>query len=168
MSPVLSATIQVYSAWRILQISKSVTVCGVALLFAVGQLSGGLWSAVDQKMSTPFKISDKINGDRVSVLSWLIGTAAADIVVAMCMAITVWIPFNPRPSPITVISWLQLAQSRTAFSQTNTLMRRIHIMIIGTTCLTGVLISYIPLLPDSLFLLSCRSHHHCHALRCRS
>jgi len=37
-----------------------------------------------------------------------------------------------------VIPRLQLTQSRPAFSQTNTLINRIHILVIGTTCLTAV------------------------------
>ncbi|KAI0748356.1 hypothetical protein C8Q80DRAFT_1270777 [Daedaleopsis nitida] len=83
ISGIVSASVQIYFAWRIYVLSRSKILSGFIVLIALAQGSAGIASGIKAHLVN--SLADLQAETTKSLIVWLGGSVACDIVIALCM-----------------------------------------------------------------------------------
>lgn len=87
MSAVIALVVQVFYAWRILRLSGSRILSGIIVLLAVAQAAGGIAFGAQMKIYNPSLLN--LSQFKGPVITWLLGSILADILIAVSMTILI-------------------------------------------------------------------------------
>ncbi|KAJ3820806.1 hypothetical protein EV361DRAFT_952673 [Lentinula raphanica] len=95
----VSTPVQVYMAWRIRKITKMNIPAAIICVFALASLIGSIWLTIAVSNTPQFA---KFNSFRAAPSLWLISSAIADIMIAVCLVygLVGWILSSDQEYPV--------------------------------------------------------------------
>ncbi|KAJ7153252.1 hypothetical protein C8R46DRAFT_1119854 [Mycena filopes] len=112
----VSMPIQIFFAWRIHQLTKSLWVPAIISVFGVASFAGGLWTAIRVQMLREFVKKPLLHN---SALLWFLASCVADILITISLVMT-------------------LTKKKTGFVATDSVLDKIIRMTIQTGMITAI------------------------------
>ncbi|KAJ6615219.1 hypothetical protein B0H10DRAFT_80678 [Mycena sp. CBHHK59/15] len=112
----VSMPIQLFFAWRIVQLTKSIWIPIVISVFAVGSFAGGVWTGVMVQVLKQFAKKPLLHN---SALLWFLASCVADVLITISLV-------------------LALSKKKTGFVATDSVVDKIIRMTIQTGMMTAI------------------------------